>query len=369
MAENLLDLNIGKLGFGFMRLPSLADGFDMGQIDKMVDAFLESGFTYFDTAYVYRGSERALCQSLVERYPRDRFQIATKLNLGGVNPGDDLNVFFEKSLERLGVDYLDVYLIHGIGTRTGDKDDTLGAWDLLNSLKAAGKAKHIGFSFHGTPEKLDEILTKHPETDVVQIQLNYLDWENKDVQSKRLYETIRKHNKPVIIMEPVKGGMLAGEGSAIAKVFKAADPSASVASWAFRFAAALEGVLVTLSGMSAFSQMEDNLATFKDFRSLSEGEMKTVGEAVAALSAIPRIPCTECGYCLEGCPQKIKIPALMKVYSDYLVYQTADSIARQYRFTESPPAGSCEKCRKCEETCPQGVHIVETLEKVSALFD
>ena len=369
MSENLFGKSIGKLGFGFMRLPALEQGFDMEQINKMVDAFIGSGFSYCDTAYVYRGSERAVCQSLVERYPRDSFQIATKLNLGPVESPEQMREQFEKSMERLGLDYVDVYLLHGIGGRTGTKDEDLGAWDFISSLKAAGKVKHIGFSFHGTPEKLDEYLTKHPETEVVQMQVNYLDWENKEVQSRLVYETARKHNKAVVIMEPVKGGMLAGEESVIAKVFKAADPSASVASWAIRYAASLDGVLAVLSGMSTLGQMEDNLATMKDLKPLSEKEKATIQEAVDALNAVPRVPCTECGYCLEGCPQKIKIPEFMKLYSNYLAYRTTPSIARQYGFIESPRAKACEKCKKCEETCPQNVNIVETLEKVSALFD
>jgi predicted aldo/keto reductase-like oxidoreductase len=369
MTENLFGKSIGKLGFGFMRLPSLDQGFDMEQINKMVDLFMESGFTYFDTAYVYRGSERALCQSLVERYPRDSFQIATKLNLGGITSPEQLVECSDKSFARLGVDYVDVYLLHGLGNRTGNRDDELGAWDYIAGLKAAGKAKHIGCSFHGTPEKLDEILTKHPEAEVVQLQVNYLDWESKDVQSRLLCETVLRHKKALVIMEPVKGGMLAGEESVFAKVFKAADPSLSVASWAVRFAASLDGVMTVLSGMSTLAQMEDNLATMKDFKPLSESDRKVIDDAVAALKGVPRVPCTECGYCLEGCPQKIKIPALMNIYSSYLAYKTKPGLARQYMFSESPPAKSCEKCKKCEETCPQGIGIIEVLEKVSELFD
>jgi predicted aldo/keto reductase-like oxidoreductase len=369
MAENLFDLNIGKLGFGMMRLPAQGDGFDIEQVKKMVDAFMQNGYTYFDTAYVYRGSERATGEALVERYPRDSFKIATKLNLGTVNSGDELEGCFQKSCERLGVDYVDFYLLHGLGERTANKDEDFGAWDFLNRLKAEGKAKHIGFSYHGSPEKLDAILTKHPEAEFVQIQLNYLDWEDEEVKSKLLYETIRRHGKPVIIMEPVKGGMLAGEDSSLAKVFKAADPNASIASWALRFAASLEGVLVTLSGMSAYAHMEDNINTFKDIKPLTDAEMKLIGEAVAAIKAVPGIPCTECKYCVESCPQKINIPSMIGIYNSYLVYRTTVNMGMRYRFIEGGKASSCEKCKKCEEQCPQNIGISEIIGKVSELFD
>jgi len=352
-----------------MRLPGSGDGFDTEQINKMVDAFMERGYTYFDTAYVYRGSERAMNETLVTRYPRESYQIATKLNLGDLKSNDELIVQFNKSCERLGVDYVDFYLLHGIGGRTENKDEDLGAWDFLAKLKTEGKAKHIGFSFHGTPEKLDEILQKHPEAEFVQLQLNYIDWENEDVQAKRLYEVARSYDKPIVVMEPLKGGKLSGEDSSFAKMFKAANPSASPASWALRFVASLEGVLVVLSGMSSFAQMEDNLATVKDLKPLTESEMKTLGEAIDALNAVPRVPCTECGYCLEGCPQKIQIPKMMDIYSNYLVYQTTANSEHAYRFMAGPAAGTCVACGDCEKTCPQGIGIVDILARLSAMFD
>ena len=369
MSENLFDLNPGKLGFGFMRLPQSGDGFDMELVNKMVDAFMASGNKYFDTAYVYRGSERALGESLVARYPRDSYYIATKLNLMMADTREKMRECFQKSLERLGADYVDFYLLHGIGTRTGDTDDTYGAWDFLAELKAAGKARHIGFSYHGTPEKLDAILTKHPETEFVQLQANYIDWEDEDVQSRRLYEVCRKHDKPIVVMEPVKGGMLSSEKSAMMDVLRKANPNVSPASWAMRFIAPMEGVFVTLSGMSNWEQMEDNLATFKDLKALTTAEMATIKEAVAAIKAVPRVPCTECGYCLEGCPQKIKIPSKIDVYNDYLVYQALSRSRQQYNFSGEPWASACIACGACEKTCPQGIAIIETLAKIAELFE
>ncbi|MCL2121878.1 MAG: aldo/keto reductase [Clostridiales bacterium] len=369
MSENLFDLNLGKLGFGFMRLPQKGDGFDMELVNQMVDAFMASGNTYFDTAFVYRGSEQALCESLVKRYPRESFRIATKLNLGFVDSKEKLAECFETSCKRLGVDYVDFYLLHGLGNRTGDKDDTMGAWTYLSGLKAAGKAKHIGFSFHGTPDKLESILTKHPEAEFVQIQANYIDWEDEEVQSGRLYEICRQYGKPIVVMEPVKGGMLASETSAITEILKRANPAVTPASWAMRFIAPKEGVLVTLSGMNSLEQMRDNLETFKNLKALSEAEMQTVQEAIAALKAVPRIPCTECGYCLESCPQKIKIPSKIEVYNGYLAYQSLPTSRRQYTFTGEPWASACITCHACEEQCPQNIAIPEVLAEITKLFE
>jgi predicted aldo/keto reductase-like oxidoreductase len=369
MSENLFDLNPGKLGFGFMRLPRAEKGFDSEQIMKMVDAYMESGNRYFDTAFVYRGSERELRKTLVDRYPRDSFLIATKINLGNAESREQLPSMWETSIERLGVDYVDFYMIHGIGNRTGTKDDDLGAWDYLKELKAAGKVKHIGCSFHGTPDKLESVLEKHPECEFVQLQINYLDWDDKDVQSRGLYDVARKYKVPVIIMEPVKGGMLSSEGSPISKIYKAANPNASLASWALRFAMSLDGVFVTLSGMSDMGQMEDNLNTTKNFKPLTEDELKTIHEAVNVLNSVPRVPCTECEYCLEGCEAKIHIPEMMDILSDYMVHQAMTNLQNRYHNFAGPAAKNCTQCRKCEETCPQGIGIVENLEKLSALFD
>jgi predicted aldo/keto reductase-like oxidoreductase len=370
MAEKYLGESIAKLGFGFMRLPRAETGFDMEQINKMVDHFLDAGFTYFDTAYVYEGSEEALRQSLVERHPREKYQIATKLNLMSAKSPEDLPGYFETSRKRLGVDYVDFYLLHGLGGKGIVKADELKAWDYLKSLKAEGLARHIGMSFHGTPEELDGIFQKHPEAEFVQIQLNYLDWDSEKVQSRLVYEAARRNNKPVIIMEPVKGGLLGSEVSAIAKEFKAYDPNASVASWALRFAAQLEGLITVLSGMSTYEQIVDNTATFRNMGPLTEKENALIKKAADILKGTPRVPCTGCNYCTPNCPQKIAIPAVLDLYSNYLVYNTMAGIVRAYGFAtgRGGKAKDCVACRVCEEHCPQHIEIADTLAKFSELI-
>jgi predicted aldo/keto reductase-like oxidoreductase len=370
MAEKYLGDSIPKLGFGFMRLPTLESGFDMKQIYKMVDHFMAGGFTYFDTAYVYEGSEDALRQALVERYPREKFQIATKMNLIAAKTPEDLPGLFETSKKRLGVDYVDFYLIHGLGGRGIAKAEELKAWDYFKSLKEKGLVKHIGMSFHGTPEELDGIFRDHPEAEFVQIQLNYLDWDSEKVQSRLVYETARRHNKPVTIMEPVKGGLLGSETSAIAKAFKAYDPNVSVASWALRFVAQLDGLLTILSGMSTYEQVADNVATFQNMRPLSEKENALIKNAAEILKNVPRVPCTGCKYCTPNCPQKIPIPAILDLYSSYLVYSTMAGITRSYGFVTrgGGKAKDCVACRVCEEHCPQHIEIADTLAKFSALI-
>lgn len=371
MAEKYLGETIGKLGFGFMRLPRKGDAFDYETINTMVDTFLGQGFTYFDTAFVYQGSEEALRESLVKRHPRENYQIATKLPTMFVNKPEDMQSLFDTSLQRLGVDYVDFYLLHGLGAEQNEKAEKLGAWEFVRDLKAQGKVKHYGFSFHDTPEVLDKILTDHPDAEFVQLQINYLDWDSDDVQSRKLYETARRHNKPILIMEPVKGGMLASKGSPIENVLKAADPNSSVASWAVRFAASFDGLITVLSGMSTLEQLNDNLKTIKGFKKLDTQEMKVLDEAVDILKNIPRVPCTGCRYCIENCPQKINIPDLMDLYSDYLVYNTAEN--SEFPFMMAVKGGgkpsSCIECRVCEAHCPQHIEISQILNKMVPLYE
>jgi predicted aldo/keto reductase-like oxidoreductase len=371
MADKYLGESIGKLGFGFMRLPKKDGDFDFETINRMVDLFLDAGFTYFDTAYVYQGSEKAMRETLVRRHPRDRYQIATKLNLMNVEKPDDMQTLFDTSLERLGTEYVDFYLLHGLGAATNEKAEEMGAWDFVRKLKEEGKVRHYGFSFHDTPACLDNILSRHPDAEFVQLQINYLDWDSEDVQSRGVYETARRHQKPVIIMEPVKGGLLASEDSPISKVLRSAEPAASVASWAIRFAASLEGLITVLSGMSSLSQLEDNIATVKNLRPLSAEETEAIHRAVEVLNSTPRVPCTGCRYCVESCPQKISIPALMDIYSNYLVHRT--TMNSDFRFSMATKDGgkpsACVACRTCEEHCPQHIGIVDILSQMAALYE
>lgn len=253
--------NIKKLGFGLMRLPQKDEKIDVEQTKIMVDKFLEAGFTYFDTAWAYAGSEDAIRQALVERYPRERFQLATK-NAAWINckTREEAIAQFETSLKQTGAGYFDFYLLHNLGEGRTKFFDDFDMWNWILEMKKQGKIKHAGFSFHSTPKELDEILTKHPEMEFVQLQINYADWENPAIQSKACYEVARKHGKPVIIMEPVKGGMLANPPEKVKEVFEKANPNESIASWAIKFAANLDGVITVLSGMSNIEQMEDNLS-------------------------------------------------------------------------------------------------------------
>lgn len=261
---------IRKLGFGLMRLPQKDGAIDVEQVKEMTDRFLEAGFTYFDTAWAYAGSEDAIRQALVERYPRERYQLATK-NAAWINckTKEEAYAQFDASLERTGAGFFDFYLLHNLGEGRTHYFDEFDMWNWAQEKKKAGLIKHVGFSFHSTEEELEELLNAHPEIEFVQLQINYADWENPAVQSRRCYETARKHGKPVIIMEPVKGGMLATPPKSVQEIFKAAEPESSTASWAVRFAANLEGVITVLSGMSSIGQMEDNLACMKEFRGLT----------------------------------------------------------------------------------------------------
>jgi predicted aldo/keto reductase-like oxidoreductase len=372
MADTYLGESVGKLGYGFMRLPEKADGsFDLEPMKKMVDTFLDAGFTYFDTAYVYPGSEEALRETLVKRHPRDRFTITTKMPMFLVNTPEDMEAIFSTSMERLGIDCLDFYFLHGINLEMCEKAEHLGAWDFLKELKAKGRIRHYGFSFHSTPEELEEILTRHPDAELVQLQINYLDWENPEVRSRELYETVRRHSKPFTIMEPVKGGLLAGAGSQAERILKAKNPDVSEASWAVRFAASLPGLITMLSGMGNMAQLTDNIKTIKNLRPLSDEELESVREVVRTINSVPMLPCTGCKYCVPNCPQQLNIPGLMKVYNQYLQYRQKMSIG--FPFDEATMGGrlpsTCIACRACEAHCPQHIAISEVMPQITAAFE
>ena len=297
--------DIMKLGFGLMRLPMKDGAIDVEATKVMVDRFLEAGGTYFDTAFAYPGSEEAIRQALVERYPRENFLLADKLAAWlNCETAEKAKHQFDVSLRKTGAGYFDYYLLHNLGdVRTGFYEE-FGIWDFAKEKMAEGKIRHLGFSFHGTPPQLREILEKHPEAEFVQLQINYADWENPVIRSRECYEVAREFDMPVVIMEPVKGGMLASPPEAVAEIFRKADPSASLASWAIRFAASLDGVITVLSGMSSQEQMEDNLSYMEHFRKLSPEEQDVVKKAQEVLNSIPLIPCTNCNYCAKVCPRK-----------------------------------------------------------------
>ncbi len=364
-----LGQDIKKLGFGLMRLPKVDDVIDVEQTKKMVDLFLQAGFTYFDTAWAYAGSEDAIRQALVERYPRESFQLATK-NAAWINckTKEEAYAQFDTSLKQTGAGYFDFYLLHNLGEARTEYFDRFDMWNWVQEKKKEGLIKHVGFSFHSTPEELDAILNAHPEAEFVQLQINYADWNNPAVQSRKCYEVARKHGKPVVIMEPVKGGMLATPPESVAKILKDAEPDSSVASWAIRFAASLEGVITVLSGMSNVEQMEDNLSYMKDFKGLTEDQKKVLKEAQEELNRIPLIPCTTCNYCAKVCPKEIGISGSFTAMNYLTLYGDKGMAQHQENWLVGghgrKAADQCVKCGKCEEVCPQHIKIRDNLEMV-----
>jgi len=373
MNKNFLGSDIKKLGFGLMRLPTKDGQIDIEQVKEMVDAFMTKGFTYFDTAYVYHGgqSEVAAREAIVKRYPRASFQLATKLPVWEVKEKSDLDRLFNTSLERTGAGYIDFYLLHALGKNHLAALDKFDMWGYVVGLKAKGLVKHAGFSFHDKADVLDEILTKHPEMEFVQLQINYADWEDADVQSRECYEVAMKHNVPVIIMEPVKGGNLASMSPEVQSLLTDARPESSVASWAMRFAASLDGVVTVLSGMSVPAQMNDNLATFTDFQPLSAEEKTVIDAVVKKIAEIPTIPCTDCKYCVADCPQKINIPGIFDTYNSYTIYGNLEGKKGHYKWVigKSGKASDCIACGVCEGHCPQHIPIIDNLKEIAGVLE
>lgn len=376
MMEKHLGQDVPKLGFGLMRLPMIEGKIDIEQVKTMVDMFLEKGFTYFDTAYGYANgeSEKAAKIALVDRYPRDSFFLATKLPAwAGPKTAEEARQMFYTSLERTGAGYFDYYLLHNVGESRTAYFDKYDIWEFLKERKAEGLIKHLGFSFHDKADVLESVLTAHPDMEFVQLQINYADWDNPSIESRKCYEVARKHGKPVIIMEPVKGGILASPPPSVTKILSDADPSASPASWGIRFAASLEGVITVLSGMSNIEQMADNLSYMKPFRPLSETEQETIKKAQTALDAIPSIPCTACSYCTPGCPKDIAIPGIFKAMNTLLIFDNLQSARFSYVFAtkilEHNPASECIECGQCEEVCPQHIRIIDELKRSAAALE
>ncbi len=363
-----------KLGFGLMRLPEKDGVIDHEHVCRMVDKYMAAGMNYFDTAYVYHGgkSEVAAREALVKRYPRDSFMIATKLPAWEIHKPEDVDRLFNEQLERAGVDYFDFYLLHSI--EDGSNYDTYVKYDCFSwgvKMKEAGKIRHFGFSFHGSPELLEEIVDAHPEVEFVQIQYNYLDRTNPVVRSQRLYEILHERNIPIIVMEPVRGGMLANMAPEIEAKFKAARPDASVASWALRFVGSQHGVMTILSGMSNEEQMDDNIATFKDFDPISDSEFALVNEVTEEILSMPQIGCTACRYCCDGCPMKISIPDVFRTINTLRRYPDDWRSKNFYNglVQRSGRASACIACGQCERVCPQHLPIIDLMKEASEILD
>lgn len=365
---------IKKLGFGLMRLPMNGDKIDMEQTIKMVDIFMAKGFTYFDTAYVYGDglSECAARDALVKRYPRESFQLATKLPAWDKNKtADEVKQYFYTSLERTEAGYFDYYLLHNLGGERSEIYENLGLWDFVKELKAKGLIRHYGFSFHDNAEALDKLLSKHPEAEFVQLQINYADWEHPQIESRKCYEVARKHNKPIIIMEPVKGGTLATLPDSASDVFKKLKPEASVASWAIRFSASLEGVITVLSGMSNLAQVEDNLSFMENFEKLSQEELEAVSKVREIIESIPQVACTNCKYCVKDCPANIPINKILSTLNAYDKYNNLNGAKGKYNHivNECGKASDCVGCKNCESVCPQHIEITKHLNRAEEIFE
>ncbi len=369
--------SLAPLGFGFMRLPEFEDEagnkvIDLETVNAMVDEFMDAGFNYFDTAWTYHGgrSEVALRQALVERYPRDSFQIATKMPAWAANSTEEAHAMFDTSLKRTGAGYFDYYLLHQLGGDGTVLFDEYGLWDFALAKRDAGLIKHFGFSFHGTAEELQEILSLHAQdVEFVQLQINYTDWENEIIQSRKCYEIVRAYDLPVIVMEPVKGGSLVKLPPTAEAILKAADPHQSLASWALRFPASLEGVKVVLSGMSTPEQLHENVHILADGKPLSEQELAAIEAVCTELSLIDSVPCTHCGYCLKGCPQHIHIPIIMDSLDILAKFDDMYRAQENYNWNAPNEASTCIECGNCERRCPQHIDIICQLKRAAELFE
>ena len=364
-----------KLGFGAMRLPLLRPddqtSVDMETAKRMFDAYLAAGYTYFDTAYFYHDgkSEEVLRELVVKRYPREAFTITDKLPFLDKLEPERMQALFDEQLARCGVEYFDYYWLHSVTAGNIENVERVGAFDFLKQKKAEGKTRHIGFSYHDGPELLDRVLAAHPEVEYVQLQINYLDWEDPKVQSRACYEVCVKHHKPVIVMEPVKGGRLAKLPEAAEACLRAYTPDASIASWGIRFAASLENVAVVLSGMSTPEQLADNMALTSPLRPLNETEQTLVRKAAEIIRAAMPIGCTGCRYCTDGCPQGIPIPDIFKIYNDMEMFPANDLAYHRAHYAacvkERGKASDCVACRQCEEHCPQHLDITGWLQRAA----
>ena len=362
---------ISKLGFGCMRFTGREDNtIDIEYTSKMIDAYMQAGGNYFDTAWAYPNSEAALRKALVERYPRDSFYIADKcVAWTCCNGPEDLEKQLQESLENLGVEYFDIYLMHNLGGVRTAKFEEYNTWDFVKSVKERGLAKHIGFSAHCTPEELEKFIADYPKAEIVQLQVNYLDWDSPSFRERECVEIARAHGLPVAVMEPVKGGLLADPSKAVKAILDEAMPNDSYATAALRFAASVDGVYTTLSGMSTVEQVEDNMRVFADFQPLTADEQDAIKRAQVAMTESGIVPCTGCDYCAKVCPQGIGISGAMTALNYYINFEDPYAANYQLGFVVRFNAGKkmpseCIRCGACEEACPQGIKILDCFDRI-----
>lgn len=369
-----------KLGFGCMRLPLLDKGdqtaVDTKTFNTLVDTFLAKGFTYFDTALTYHSykSEDFVREALVKRHPRDAFLLATKLPPRMLKAQEDHEVIFAEQLEKCGVEFFDYYLLHNIGVSAYQQAQQFHSFEFVQQKKREGRIRNVGMSFHDTPELLDEILAAHhQDLDFVQLQINYIDWENPGIQSRRCHEVARQYGMPIVVMEPCKGGNLVNVPAEAVALMQGYNPAMSIPSWAIRFAASQAGVFMVLSGMNTMEQIEDNTSYMDDFQPLNEDEYAIVGQVTDLINADTAIACTNCRYCVEHCPSDIPIPDYFALYNSSK-RATTDNISSQFVYylnlaSKHGKASDCIECRACEEACPQHLEISQLMKDVSETFD
>lgn len=370
-----IDVNkMPKIGFGLMRLPEADGQIELGRVCDMVDEYMKAGFNYFDTAYVYHGgnSEKIVKEAIVKRYPRESFTVATKLPAWCINSMEDRDKIFNEQLERCGVDYFDYYLLHSI--EDGNNYDTYVKYDCFNwgvQKREEGKIKHLGFSYHGSPELLEKIVDSHPEIEFVQIQLNYIDWNDTIIHSGELYRILSERNIPIIVMEPVKGGKLANLDDECSAILKGIHPDKSAASWALRFVASLPGVGTILSGMSTEEQLSDNMATFTNFEPLNDEEKEAIEKVKEVMLRVELVGCTSCRYCVDGCPMSISIPDVISAVNNKRKFP--GDMRPQFFYNgladRTAPASACIACGQCEGVCPQHLPIINVLQEAVEKFE